>query len=773
MVGAITQEKLDEQRGVVQNEKRQYENEPYGLVDEMLTRAVFPAGHPYSWTVIGSMEDLERASLADVHEWFRSYYGAANAVLSVAGDVQAADVLRRVERFFGDIPAGPPVARHQEWIAKRTGTQRQTMQDRVPQSRWIAVWNAPPWNSLEADLLDLAARVLSSGKTSRLYERLVYRDRIATGADAFLDAREIASLFRIESSARPDGDLRAVEAVILEELERFLDHGPEERELERVKTGVLAEFVRGVERIGGFGGKSDILAVHEVFGGNPAHYRVMMQRIREATPAQVLRVARDWLTDGRFILEVHPLPAHTVAATGADRSAPPVPARAQAPRFPETQSATLANGLRVIVAERRAVPVVEIALLVDAGYAADQHAHPGTTAMAMAMLDEGTPSRCSLDISEELALLGAELDAGSGLDTSAVKLSALRERLDPALALFAQVVREPVFPENELDRLREEQRAAIRREKSAPVPLALRILPRLLYGAGHAYGNPFTGSGTEAALDRIGRDDLVRFHRAWFRPNLGTMVVAGDTSLAEIVPRLEALFGDWSEDSAPRKHIGHVPPPTASSVYLVDRPGSIQSLILAGHLAPPRANPREIAIEAMNSALGGMFTSRLNMNLREDKHWAYGAGSFLPGARGQRPFLVYAPVQMDKTRDAMAEILAELRGIRDDRPPTEDELDKVKNYLTLALPGSWETAESVASALGEVIAFGLPADFHDTYARRIRDLTAADLAAAAREMLQPEAMTWVVVGDLKVIEAGIRDLGLGPAQRLDVDGNAV
>jgi zinc protease len=621
-------------------------------------------------------------------------------------------------------------------------------------------------------MLELASRVLAVGKTSRLYERLVYRDQIATSVSASVDAREIASQFRIEATARPGGDLAAVERAVDEELERFLLHGPTPAELERVRTGFVADFVRGIERIGGFGGKSDILASQEVFAGDPDGYKATLRRVVEATVESVRDEARAWLSDGVFALEVHPLPEMRPSGEPADRSRMPQPGTPSDPRFPKLERATLANGLRVVLAERHAVPVVELALLVDAGFASDQLAFPGTATLAMGMLDEGTARRSSLGISEELANLAAELETGSNLDVSTVTLSALTRNLDASLELFADVVRNPSFPETELARLRKELLASIGREKVGPVSMALRVFPRLLYGAGHAYGNPFTGTGTESTVARITRDDLLAFHRGWFRPANGTIVVAGDTTLDEIVPRLESLFRDWRGGEAPRKDLRPVEPPEAS-VHLVDRPGSIQSVIIAGQLAPPRANPDEIAIETMNSILGGMFTSRLNMNLREDKHWTYGAGSFLPGARGPRPFLAFAPVQADRTKEAMEEMLKELRGIRGERPITEDELEKAKAQQTLALPGSWETAQSVVGSIAEVLTYSLPEDWYDTYAARVRALTIADVAAAAEEIVRTDRIVWVVVGDRAKIEDGVRSLGFGDVRLLDADGEPV
>ncbi|MFL5461405.1 MAG: M16 family metallopeptidase, partial [Gemmatimonadales bacterium] len=314
LTGAISQPKLDEQRGVVQNEKRQGENEPYGKVWDFLTPKLYPSNHPYSWTTIGSMEDLDAAKLPDVKDWFATYYGAANAVVVVAGDIDVQTAKRKVEQYFGDIPAGPPVARQQAWIAKRTGSQRGVMQDRVPQARIYKVWNVPGWGTSEADYLTLLSDVLSSGKSSRLYKRLVYDDQTATDVSAYVNMREIGGLFVVEATARPGVELARVEKAVDEELRRLLAGGPTAAELSRVKTQYRAGFIRGVERIGGFGGKSDVLAQGEVFAGRPDFYKLRLNRVRQATTTQLSSVARQWLADGVYTLEVHPYPEFRTAS---------------------------------------------------------------------------------------------------------------------------------------------------------------------------------------------------------------------------------------------------------------------------------------------------------------------------------------------------------------------------------------------------------------------------------------------------------------------------
>jgi zinc protease len=770
LLGAITQEKLDMQRGVVQNEKRQDENDPYGLVWDYLTPRLYPPNHPYSWTVVGSMTDLDAAKLDDVKDWFRSNYGAANATLSIAGDVNPDSVLAKVTRYFGDIPSGPPVTHQETWIAKRTGHARGVMEDRVPQARLYRVWNVPEWGSADGDYLALLGQVLSSGKSSRLFKRLVYDEQIATDVAAYADLREIGGLFVIEASARPGVELSKVEHAADEEVARLLASGPTPAELARARARIRAGFIRGVERIGGGGGTSDVLAQGQVFLGRPDAYKERLRHFATATPAQVRSAAVRWLSDGDYTLEVHPFPDYHAAATGADRSQPPATGTAPETRFPELQRATLSNGLKVVLAERRAIPQVRFDLLLDAGFAADKGAIPGTASLAMAMLDEGTRNRNAIAISDRLASLGAVLGTGSRLDVSSVTLAALRDGLDSALAIYGDVILHPSFPRTDFERLKRQRLAQIQQEKADPIGMALRVFPGLLYGPGHAYSLPWTGSGTEESTARITRDDLIRFHQTWFKPNHATLVVVGATTMAEIRPRLEKLFARWAPGDVPAKNIGSVAQQPRSTVYLLDRPEAIQSLILVGNVAPPKDNPDEPAIETMNQILGGTPTSRLNLNLREDKHWSYGSFSFFRDARGQRPFMAYAPVQTDKTVDALAELRKELAGIVEQRPPTADELARAQSSLTLTLPGSWETSDAVAASIDDIVTFGLDDRYFDHYAERIRAQTLETVSAAAKETIHPGQLVWVVVGDRSKIEPGIRQLGLGDIKLIDADG---
>ena len=408
--------------------------------------------------------------------------------------------------------------------------------------------------------------------------------------------------------------------------------------------------------------------------------------------------------------------------------------------------------------------------MLDAGYASDQYSVPGTSSLAMSMLDEGTVKKDALEISDEASEIGAIISSGSGIDSSSVTLNALRENLDESLDLYADIILNPSFPENELERLRKQKLAEIQQEKNQPFGIALRVLPELLYGKNHAYSLPLTGSGTEESIEKISREQLVEYHERWFKPNNATMIVVGDVTIEEIKAKLEKLFKNWAASEVPEKNISPVNNNSQETIYLIDRPGSQQSIVLAANIAPSPSDSDELAVESMNDIIGGSFTSRINMNLREDKGWAYGARTLLLKTKGQRPFIAYAPVQTDKTSESITEIKTELFNYLNSDPATAEEIQKVKDNNTLSLPGRWETIRAISSDLAQIVTYGLSDDYWNTYTGNVRSLTKERLDDAAKKSIKPENLTWVIVGDLDEIEDKIKKLDVDQIIKLDAEG---
>ena len=765
LLGAVDQERLDEQRGVVQNEKRQGDNQPYGMVNYSRLRALFPEGHPYAHSTIGSMEDLNAASLEDVQEWFRQYYGASNAVLVLAGDINAEEARPLVERYFGDAPVGPPLNRINEWIPEREYDTTEVLYDDVPQARIYRTWVVPGRITEARAELEMFATVLGGGRTSRLYRDFVFERQVATAASAYVEEHQLASMFHIQVTLNPGEDVEAASARIDEILNELLEEGPTEDELEAARTRNNAATIRGLEQIGGFGGKAVTLAEGELYAGDPGFWRTYLERINEATPTAITATANEWLRDGSHEITVLPFGDYQTVDTDADRSALPVVDTTPDLVWPEVQTAELSNGVDIVFVRRDAVPVVEMQMVFDAGYAADnsEGGQAGLASFTMDMLNEGADGMDALEIAAEAERLGANLSTGSSLDLSTVTLSALRANLQDSLDLMAAVITEPDFRDEDIERIRSNTLNGIRQEMANPIAIALRMLPPEMFGEGHAYSTPFTGSGTPENVAGFTREDLLAHQATWLRPDNATLFIVGDTTLDEITPMLERSFRRWDAPSTPLpvKNMGEAQNTGEPRVIIVDRPNSPQSLILAGLIGPEGSVENPEVYGAMNDAIGGSFTARVNMNLREDKGWSYGAQTLLWGARGQRPWIVYAPVQTDRTADSLAELLREFDEFTSTNPATPEELERSINNNTRSLPGQFETAGAVRGSLVSSFNYGRDWNYPATLTERYRNLELGPIHAAAQEVVNPENLVWLIVGDAAEIEDSIRELDMG------------
>lgn len=776
LLGAIDQEKLDEQRGVVQNEKRQGENQPYGKTELRILEGLYPASHPYRHSTIGSMDDLNAASLEDVKNWFTEYYGAANAVVVLAGDINVATARTLTEKYFGDIASGPTVKQLKSWVPTRTHTTEEIMYEKVPQSRIYKTWAIPGRTEKDTAILELVASILGQGKNSRLYQELIYKNQLASNVNVYVERHLLTSMFHIEVTLKQGIEEKQVNTIIEKVLADFMSKPPRKGELARAKTKIEAGVIRGLEQIGGFGGKATALARGQLYAGDPGFYKTRLDWIASASTKAVQSLSRKWLTHGLYQLTVLPFPDYTVAETKIDRSAGlPTVGAMPALKFPTIERAKLNNGINVVLAERHAIPTVNLALQFDAGYAADSAGFKlGSASYTLAMLDEGTKKMDALEISAKAEALGAVITTGSNLDMSTVNLSSLKTNLKPSIELFSNVVLTPAFANTEIERLRSRWLSGIQQEKAQPVNIALRNLPPLLYGKDHAYGIPMTGSGTEASITSLTRDDLLKFYNAWIRPDNATLFVVGDTSMSEILPLLNKQLGKWKAPSMPQpvKNIAAVQN-GASRVIVINKPDAPQSLILAGELAPKTGASNNIAIEAMNDIIGGNFNARVNMNLREDKHWAYGAYTFLMDARGQRPYFVYAPVQTDKTGDSVKELLKELNDYRTDKPATAAELARTIDNNVNSLPGAFETGGAVLASLLSNERFNRPDDYVPSLTTQYAEVDIDAVHKATSEVVKPNNLIWMIVGDRAEIVKQLEGIDLGELVFMDASGNIV
>ena len=763
LLGVVDQEKLDEQRGVVQNEKRQGENQPYGKAFTRISESAFPKGHPYSWSTIGSMDDLDAASLEDVQDWFKTYYGPNNAVLALAGDIDLDTAKLKVAKYFGDIPSGPPLIKPEKWIAKRSEEKREVMFDDVPQARIYKIWNVPERDTEAAAHFDLASSVLVGGKNSPLYKELVYEKQIATSVSSFYYDREIAGMFFIVADVVAGVDPADVESAMDDVMATFIKRGPNPKLLKAEKTKILAGFIRGIQRIGGFGGKSDLLATCQTYTGDPGCYQKNAAYLDAVTPSKMKATFAKWIDDTPYVLTILPTDKYTVGETDLDRSSGvPYPTQKVEFQFPKLQTATLSNGAKVVLAQRKGVPLVEMNFQFNFGYAQENNDELGYTNFMMGMLNEGTKKYSSLEFDEVLDSLGSNLGFGSGLDTSVASLSSLKANLSQTLDLAKEALINPTFPEKEIERIKKETLAGIIQEENRPASIAYRNIGKLLYGEEHPYGKPLTGSGISETISSITRANIMDVHSRAINSAHLTFAVAGDIEMKELVDLLESKFGDWSANSdSGLKTLTTVELPDNRTVYLIDKPNAQQSYIVAGQLLPPSATDEEIEIDYMNYAIGGSFTARLNMNLREDKSWSYGVRTRLGDAKGQRAMLVTAPVQTDKTSESMAEIVKEYADYLSTKPITQDELAKGKASKTLRLPGQFETLGALKGGVSGIVTYDRDLDYLDQLPALLDEPSLNQVQAKAQKYIKPNQWTWLIVGDLSKIEEPIRALNLG------------
>lgn len=766
----INQQTLDIQRSVVQNEKRQTEGAPFGLVHERIVQGTYPLGHPYAHTTIGSMQDIQSATLDDVRNWFKTYYSPSNAVLVLAGDIDLATAKRKADEYFGAIPPGPPLLRSRAWVAKMTGVKRETLEDRVSQARVYLVWNTPQVGEQDVASLDLAAQVLGSGTSSRLHRRLVHEQGLVSGIDAGVSAGTIAGQFSITATVKAGVALEAVEQAILDELERFLREGPTAEELERVRTQELTNFIRGLDSVSNV---AAMLASNEVRLQRPDLYRLGLQWVREATCESIRSGAQRWLSDGLYVLQVVPFPK--LRATGKEMDRSKIPAVGSRARvvLPELQHETLSNGIRIVLAERHELPLINVGVMLPDGLVNDPIDALGSMRLTARLMTCGSGSRDAFEFSEARRRIGAKLAVNTSFEGSGVGMSTIKGQLDGALELLADLILRPRFEESHVERERERMLERIAQEIATPDSAGARMQPGLMFERGHPYRRPMSGYGVVSHVSRLNRDSVQQFYARWFRPEGAALLVVGDTTMAEIKPKLERYLGQWR--AADWRASSPVPPAAAqlsSSLYLIDKPDTPQAIIRAATVLPFMEDDVSLPMKIANLVLGGDFSSRLNINLREDKNWSYGVRTSLGGTYGPRPLYVSAPVQIDKTGQSMLEIQRELRDIVGSRPVTQDELTRVTRTETLRFGSGIGSLGGLQSVIEHLMRKQRTPEYWAAHPERLAALNVERVNATLASMFHPDRMVWIVTGDLQQIEPQLRDLDLGSPQIVSSDGEA-
>ncbi len=821
LLGAVTQEKLDNQRGVVQNEKRQGDNQPFGLLRYYIFENLTPRGHPYHHSTIGSMDDLNAASLDTVQNWFRTNYGPNNAVLVLAGDIDAETARPMVERWFGSIPRGPDVVERPIEIPTLPAPLAREVTDQIATTRMFRMWTIPGWSSEEAPLLQVAASALGGLNSSRLDNILVRDEQLAISVSANAQPFEDMGIFVVSADLRPGVDADLLSRRLDEIVNQFIAEGPTPDEVRRTVMSGLSGQLDGLESVGGFGGKAVALAQSQLFAGDPGYFRTQIRRFAAATPASVQAATQRWLSRPVFSLTYRPGPRtdtgdgrggaitdatdaafaanyyraptsatervmgrpgltvpveadryHQTAAAVVEPA--PAPAAATGPAipppplqaigdldFPDIERGTLRNGIPVYFVRRTAVPVVRGSIVFDAGTASDPRERMGLQTLMLRLMDEGTTSLDSGALAEAQERLGASVDTYATTDNSGVSIYALTTNMRQAMALWADVVRNPAFAPTEVERLRAQQLAGIAQELNSPNGLAGRIIGQTLYGPNHPYGG-VAATGTVGTVRAISRDDLVTSHQRWIRPDNAAIYIVGDTDLRTVIGELNRAFGNWQAPAVARgtKDFSAAIPDQTPRILLVNRPNSPQSIVIAAQVLNARGRDDLVDLRAANDVLGANFLSRINMNLRETKGWSYGSRSQIGGNEERATFIAFAPVQADRTADTIRELQSDIGGFLTSNGVTDAELARTVNGSIRELPGEFETSESVLNGISAIIENGRPDTYYEDLAGRYRAMTREQMDGAIRRLVDPSRFVYIIVGDLNVVRPQLDGLNL-------------
>ncbi len=803
LLNAVTKEKLDNQIGVVSNEKRQGDNQPFGLVGYKQSENLFPVGHPYHHDTIGSLEDLAAASLDDMKTWFTDHYGPNNSVLVLAGDINAAQAKPLVQKWFGDIKRGKQVAPVNAPIPTLEKPIKIVMKDKIPATRIYRNWVVPGLADPEANALFVGASVLGGLSSSRLDNILVREEQTAVNVSSYLLPFVHGSLFNVQVDVKPGGDADAVSKRLDEILADYIANGPTADEVQRVAASTAASQIDGLESVGGFGGKAVALAEGQLYTGDPEFYKKELQRLAATKPASVTAAMKKWLTRPVLEIRVEPgereayqevaagvgqrtgvltSPAFYVApgeeprgnlrAFDGDRSKFPEPGASPDLDFPDVEEATLKNGIKVFFARRAAVPTVRVAVSFDAGFSADPEAKRGIASMMSSLMLEGTTKLTSTQIAVTEEKLGADVNVSSSLDRTVASVRAVKPNLAASLDLLADVVKNPAFADKEVERIRVQQLTRISSEMNQPQGIATRTLPPLLYGKTHPYGGPQTGSGFAETVATISKAEVAAFHRSWIHPAKAEIFVVGDTSLSEITKLLNERFGKWktSATAAPDKDFSNSPPAPNPRIILIDRPNSPQSLVMAGLVLDARGSDDLLTVRAANEIFGGDFLSRINMDLRETKGWSYGVRSQVSGAEDKVPFFMFAPVQTNQTGPSIKVLMDQLNDFNGAKPVTPVELEQTIRGNVLELPGSYEQSSAVLAQMQADRLNKRPFTYAETIADKYEALTAQKLNDEMRAKIDPAKITWLVVGDAAKVRPQLETLGL-PIEMMGEAGN--
>jgi zinc protease len=798
LLPTVTQEAFENQQSVVQNEKRQnYDNRPYGHTSYVIGKLLYPDEHPYNWQVIGSFEDLASATVEDVRDFFRRWYGPNNATLVVAGDFDVLQTKEWIEKYFGEIPSAGAVSNPDPQPVTLAETKRAFHEDNFARSPELnMVFPTVEQYHADAYALSMFGQLFSDGKKAPLYKVIVEEEKLAPSVSAFQGSREITGSFGIRIRAFPGTSLSDVEAAIQQAFARFEEEGFTEADLDRIKAQTETGFYNGISSILG---KSFQLARYNEFGGSPDYLAEDIQNSLAVTEADVWRAYETYLKDKPFVLtsfvprggtdlaaegsELFPIPDDSAVPTGTsaaaepvadlpssfDRSVEPEKGLAPAVTLPEVWTHTYANGLRIYGIEHHELPLVQFSLTMRGGHQLDDLDKVGVANLMTDIMMEGTANKTPLELEEAIDRLGASISMFTGNESIVIQGNGLKSKASDVYALFEEILLEPRWDEQEFTRIKEETVENINRRSVNPGAVASQVFSKLVYGDSHILGH--AAIGTPTTVDAITIDDLKGFYEANYSPSVSFIAIAGDITEAEAIALFQPLEEKWAAKDVAFPQYSNPALQERSAVYFVDFPRARQSQIYVGHVSVPRTDPDFYAATVMNHRLGGSFNSVLNLILREEKGYTYGARSGFGGGHLPGTFVASSSVMSSATFESAEIFRDELAAYR--RGIAEEDLTFTKNALSLSNARRFETLFALQGMLNQIGTYDLPFDYVAQEEAVIREMTLDQHRALAQRFIDMDHMIYLVVGDAQTQLAGLRGLGFGTPVQLDANGNRV
>lgn len=801
LINTVTESAFYNQQEVVQNEKRQrVDNNPYGHTSYVIDKNLYPEGHPYNWQVIGELEDLQNATVEDVREFYDRFYGPNNATLVLAGDFDKEEAKAMIEKYFGEIKRRQEVEPLEPQPVTLSETKRLYHEDNFATAPQLnMVWPTVQQYTPDAYALDFLGEILSKGKKAPLYKVLVKEKNLTSQTTAYNSSSELAGDFQIKITANNGVDLDSIESGINDAFALFEKEGVTDRDIERIKAGLETQFYNGISSVLG---KSFQLARYNVFAGDPGFITEDIENIKKVTKEDVMRVYNKYIKGKPYVMTsfvpkgqldliaensekakvVEEVIKENVAKTvedsnseiaktpsGFDRSKPPVQGAAPALNVPDVWTANLENGLKVTGIAQNEIPTVNFSLVIEGGHLLDDMQKNGVANLMSDILLEGTANKTPEELEEAIDLLGASIKMYTTNTSIVIRGNTLTRNFDKTMDLVTEILLEPRWDEEELGRIKTKTINQIERSDANPNVVAHRVYYKILYGDGHIFSYPTIG--TVESVAAITMDDLKEFYNKYFSPSISTFQVVGKIDKAAVLKNLDALQNNWSakEVSIPEYPVANNR--DKASLYFVDIPNAKQSVINIGYIALPRTDADFYPAEVMNYKLGGSFSGNVNLVLREEKGYTYGARTNFSGSKIPGTFTASSSVRTNTTGESVQIFRDEISKYREGISP--EDLEFTKNALIKSNARRFETQGSLLGMLQEMNAYNLPANYIEKEEETIRNMTLVRHKELANKYLDASKMAYLVVGDAATQYKQFRNMGFDEVLLLDKNGEEV